>query len=782
MEPTPAADRLPDSVSSEEAITSSSRRKRPSSGGSSLFAKGEGVALLPLLFLLALVALVPMPFGSNAPWAFRLMVLATGGILILFAASRMVPSTVTLAVAGYRQWLLAVAVPFALAVGWMAAQWLPVWPESAVHPLWLMAKETLANYPSAPSVELNRRTLSPDRTLDGLMLMLAYGLIFLLAAWYGRSYRHSSLFLKLMAYSGIAYAVYGLMVEVAGGTAILWLPKMAYEGSLTSTFVNRNSYATFAGFGLLACLALLVKGTMQHTEGLRGRSLTKQMVHNLTSREILPPVAGFLILAIALIATDSRAGVMAVLLGATVLMIAAASTREYRRLKRAGKWFSLLLVVVLGGLLTMAGNQLSGRLSTLVSGDGDSLRGEIYRNSLAALQSEALGGTGAGTFEEVFRQYRGMNDFGGDAFWWQLSRIDHAHNTYLELALTVGIPATLLLVAAVLACLARMAIGLKERRRGGLFPAYGLAVGVMVGVHGFFDFSLEIPAIAASFAAVLGFGFAQSFSTRKEQEKEQGALRSGGVVTEKPAKTRQPAMAVLALVAGALLLKLSFPPFLVAWGEREGAEILRKTAVMPKPPNYEIPSLTLLEAETLATLQQEAIARWPDERHYRTLGLAQFLIAKEKKEAGEEYQPAVDAMESALLQAVTRAPAEPYSWLRLALARIEAGDGENAARALAMSIATAPYDPVLIVYRLQLAAGLQSFVPEGQRYLYEGQACAALKVKHHHLIQQLETFTQNPKLNLWLCERFAACGNPEPTRLEKDFCLKPLPGELMKTE
>ncbi|KKM69395.1 hypothetical protein LCGC14_1451270, partial [marine sediment metagenome] len=41
---------------------------------------------------------------------------------------------------------------------------------------------------------------------------------------------------------------------------------------------------------------------------------------------------------------------------------------------------------------------------------------------------------------------------------------------------------------------------------------------VLVGVHSMVDFSLQIPAIGATFALILGIGCAQSWSSRPRRE------------------------------------------------------------------------------------------------------------------------------------------------------------------------------------------------------------------------------------------------------------------------
>ncbi|MFV3078091.1 hypothetical protein [Niveispirillum fermenti] len=59
--------------------------------------------------------------------------------------------------------------------------------------------------------------------------------------------------------------------------------------------------------------------------------------------------------------------------------------------------------------------------------------------------------------------------------------------------------------------LARCAIGLVRRRRNQIFPAVALAATTLLGLHGVVDFSLQMPAVAATYAFLLGLGFAQSF-------------------------------------------------------------------------------------------------------------------------------------------------------------------------------------------------------------------------------------------------------------------------------
>jgi hypothetical protein len=56
--------------------------------------------------------------------------------------------------------------------------------------------------------------------------------------------------------------------------------------------------------------------------------------------------------------------------------------------------------------------------------------------------------------------------------------------------------------------------GAHERRRDWVYPATGVAATVLVSVHSFFDFSLQMPGIAITYACILGVACSQSYSTR----------------------------------------------------------------------------------------------------------------------------------------------------------------------------------------------------------------------------------------------------------------------------
>ena len=75
----------------------------------------------------------------------------------------------------------------------------------------------------------------------------------------GTSRRNSDLLILFARYSILFYAIYGLLALVFTPDLLLWAPKLAYRGSLTATFVNHNTAATFVGAGAILwfCSAFL---------------------------------------------------------------------------------------------------------------------------------------------------------------------------------------------------------------------------------------------------------------------------------------------------------------------------------------------------------------------------------------------------------------------------------------------------------------------------------------------------------------------------------------------
>ena len=97
-----------------------------------------------------------------------------------------------------------------------------------------------------------------------------------------------------------------------------------------------------------------------------------------------------------------------------------------------------------------------------------------------------------------------------------MGHYDKAHNTYLENIFELG----LLQASALFIALFIMALiclrGVWARHRNWIYPAIGFSASLLVGTHALVDFSLQIPAVAYTYALIMGAAVAQSLPTRKD--------------------------------------------------------------------------------------------------------------------------------------------------------------------------------------------------------------------------------------------------------------------------
>ena len=127
-----------------------------------------------------------------------------------------------------------------------------------------------------------------------------------------------------------------------------------------------------------------------------------------------------------------------------------------------------------------------------------------WEMTLQAIAERPLLGYGHGAYQELFFLAHGP-EFGRTGIW------DHAHNDYLQAAAELGLPAAGALWLALLLLWGLCLTGAVARRR--LYPLVASTAGVLVGLHALTDFSLLMPAVAMTFAAILGIGCAQSRTT-----------------------------------------------------------------------------------------------------------------------------------------------------------------------------------------------------------------------------------------------------------------------------
>jgi len=294
-----------------------------------------------------------------------------------------------------------------------------------------------------------------------------------------------------------ALQLLGVVALFATFEALIGLLQLGFAGALTfgyaghiratGTFVNKNHFATMLA---MALPLLLMRATGQftffvpHTEsGPMGRAWWG---------------VAAAIVAVALIASASRAGILAAALSSG--LCAHLIWRRKRHLSRTALILGGVVLTVAAGLAWITGaRRLFSTLSGSGLSDGFGSRALMNVHTWDGIGAFFPVGSGIGSYSVVFPRFQttALTGF-----------VEYAHNDYLQLLFEAGLAGALviLLLVGSAALTVKLARGLGD-------PAARLGPGVacMLGalafaIHAWFDFPAHIPAIAIM--ATMLFGLA----------------------------------------------------------------------------------------------------------------------------------------------------------------------------------------------------------------------------------------------------------------------------------
>jgi O-antigen ligase len=328
---------------------------------------------------------------------------------------------------------------------------------------------------------------------------LLFATSFISGFFIGTSRRNSDRLIWFAQYSILLYVIYGLVALIFTPNMVLWAPKLAYRGSLTASFINHNTAATFVGAGAI----LWFCSTFSSLQSFRFSSirlllLTRSNEH--LAFRIIARSGAALACFFALLLTSSRGGLICSCLGLLVAIILMVPNGQKPRFWRMVVWGSAALAVTVALLSRM------GRIGS--QGLFDDARWSVYGFCMEAIRQRPLLGAGVGTFEDLFPSLRADNFYSWGVW-------DYAHSTILEIAVEMGIPVAAMVVIAALASLfilARATVKSEGRSRRPLAAITGIAV--LSYLHSTIDFSLQIPGYLVLFGILLGCGLARASATR----------------------------------------------------------------------------------------------------------------------------------------------------------------------------------------------------------------------------------------------------------------------------
>ena len=358
-------------------------------------------------------------------------------------------------------------------------------------PSWRQANDILG---LGASPRISSRAQIPPLAAGHFLLFVT---AFLSGFFVGTSRQHGDRLFGVAQYSILLYAVYGLAALIVTPNLVLWAPKFAYRGSLTATFINHNTAATFVGAGAI----LWFCSAYSSLQSLRLSSIRLLLLtpsNEPLGFRFIARSAAALTCFFALLLTGSRGGLICSCLGLLVAIILMVANRQKPKFRYIVVSAGVALVVVVALLSRM------GRIGS--QGLFDDARWSVYGFCVEAIRQRPFLGAGIGSFADLFPSLR-ADDFYSWGVW------DYAHSTILEIAVEMGIPVAATVAIAALASLfilARAAVKSEGRSRRSLAAITGIAV--LSYLHSLIDFSLQIPGYLIVFGILLGCGLARAAS------------------------------------------------------------------------------------------------------------------------------------------------------------------------------------------------------------------------------------------------------------------------------
>ncbi len=371
------------------------------------------------------------------------------------------------------------------------------------------------------SLSVHRAATSDEilRVTALLALLLATSILLVRSRW-------RRLFAATVTISAMFQALYSIG-QLSSTTYNIWgweNVRLGGQGRVSGTYVSPNHFAHYLALAFPLALYLAASGW----QSLRGRSAVTRLREFLETSPATSAfgLAGSLCILAGILLSRSRGALLALVLSLCGLLclrvlvhlrrLEPSSRRRRRKLKLEMVAMLVLFAAAVGGMALYLGGDVLSRFSASLS-ERSSLSGRLdgIRAALGIVRLFPWAGSGAGTFADVVLMAQKSD---------QNLIFNHAHNDYLQLAATMGLPLAVVilgLLAAGYVRLVRAALSADRAERSEDASRFILAVTAsltVAAVHACFDFNFFIPANAATLAAIAGAGVAGvcSESARRE--------------------------------------------------------------------------------------------------------------------------------------------------------------------------------------------------------------------------------------------------------------------------
>lgn len=341
-------------------------------------------------------------------------------------------------------------------------------------------------------------SISPYRTLEGVVAFLAPCAAFLLGALTAPERRARDWVGRWMVVLALLYGFLGLYLFFAIGAA------GGANARLDVGVSSANAAAALFGVFMLVAAALIVRGARGRLGDGGGPDLPSPWLWAAPLVRAPLSVATMLVLFACLLLTASRGGLIATGV-AFVVFAAALWAQSFKHSSVRGGVIAapvLLLVATLAILFARGGDDVLQRFA-LATEDME-IRRTLAEAHWAQFLDRPLLGHGLNSYHE-------LNTLAATPHNWQALRAPGStHNIIIQVLEETGLVGlglwVLMLATPLMRALARMAAG----KHGTEWAAAAFAAAALLVLHGLVDFALQVPAIAALFAFMLGASVGRS--------------------------------------------------------------------------------------------------------------------------------------------------------------------------------------------------------------------------------------------------------------------------------
>ena len=429
-----------------------------------------------LNFLFVLLLWLPIPLGSNRPWAWLIFELSAFSLLLACLVLKRHNECLGLA-----RFKTPIVIWFAfLFICLLQIIPLPVSLIELLSPNRLGDHLTSAMPAYYLSTDLGQSQISFIKSLGYFSLFLSCLMLI-------DDEKHIRRLLLVLLFSGLIQAIYGVL-EVLSGSGFSLVFDLAISESATGSFVYKNHFANFLLLCLSAGVGLMVTD-IEISKSQKPQDWRISLITTLLSSKTLIRIC-LAIMVIALVMSRSRMGNTAFFTALIAVSLFALLLDRKKSKGLAILLISMLLIDLFIVSKWFGLEKVQQRLAE--TSFSQETRDEVVIDSLVIIEDYPLLGSGGGSFYSVFPGYKNsiINPF-----------YDHAHNDYLEIVIEYGILGFTLLGLLVLFSFIKAMTALKKNAsplsKGTSFACLMAYLGMLI--HMSVDFPLQAPANAVYF-------------------------------------------------------------------------------------------------------------------------------------------------------------------------------------------------------------------------------------------------------------------------------------------